>query len=142
MGTWGAGPFESDSAEDLLDELEGTDSEGKLDRIIRIMNSAVRGDMFPEGDLLPEEIIAVAAIVALNVSPDMEGVWESEVTGLAGWLPKPVTPPTMDLAIQALAKATPLDGWWSKSWVDESERSEAMNAISQIREKLQSATQS
>src|SRR5262249_59158418 len=67
MGTFGTGPFGSDGALDLLDELTGQPADQRRETLGRIF-SRVRG----HPDLLwreffPDEIVAAAAIVAASL---------------------------------------------------------------------------
>ncbi|XKK38616.1 DUF4259 domain-containing protein [Nocardiopsis sp. ARC36] len=68
MGTWGAGVFENDAAEDLLDELDSLKAEDRtevLRRVLAIPDSS-EDDLRRKVD--PAEVLAGIAVIAVNVS--------------------------------------------------------------------------
>ncbi|WP_164715981.1 DUF4259 domain-containing protein [Streptomyces sp. WAC 06738] len=138
-GTWGSGPFDSDAAEDFLDELEGRSAPQRLAAVERTLRSAIEGDGSSSSSVLPEEVMAAAAVVAANIPAGNSLAWNEEVAGITEWLVKPVEPALAASAAQALDVALPPDGWFWRSWVDMEERSEAQAAIDRLQSILRPA---
>ncbi|GAA2067606.1 hypothetical protein GCM10009801_15120 [Streptomyces albiaxialis] len=134
MGTWGSGPFDSDTAEDFLDALEEQSAHQRLAIVERTFRSAVEGHGSSSSSVLPEEVMtAAAAVVAAHVPAGHSLTWNEEYPGITEWLAKPIAPALASSAVQALEVALPSDGWFWRSWVDAEERSEAQNAIDRLR---------
>ncbi|MGW1613794.1 DUF4259 domain-containing protein [Streptomyces sp. NPDC002285] len=136
MGTWGSGPFDSDTAEDFLDELEGYPAPQRLEVVERTFRAAIEADGSPSSSVLPEEVMAAAAVVAANVPAGHSLAWNEEYPGITEWLAKPIAPALASSAVQALESALPADGWFWRSWVDAGERVEAQAAIDALRSVL------
>ncbi|WP_078490308.1 DUF4259 domain-containing protein [Streptomyces scopuliridis] len=133
MGTWGSGPFDSDTAEDFLDELEEQSAPERLAVMESTFRSAVEGGGGSSSSVLPEEVMAAAAVVAANVPAGQSLSWNEEYPSITEWLEKPITPALASSAIHALEVALPTDGWFWRSWVDVEERAEAQAAIDRLR---------
>ncbi|MEH1030829.1 DUF4259 domain-containing protein [Micromonospora profundi] len=133
MGTWGEGPFDSDGAADFLDSLEELTPEARLVVVSRLLRSA--GVPLSEWpcDLWDTEIIAAAAVLAVNVSGDDPFDAEQDVTE---WLPKPLPAELQSLGLRALDEATALGGPWARSWTTDQSRAAALGAVARIREVL------
>ncbi|MEU9174059.1 DUF4259 domain-containing protein [Streptomyces sp. NPDC048420] len=136
MGTWGSGPFDSDTAEDFLDELEEQPASRRLTVVENTFRSAIEAGGRSNSSVLPEEVMAAAAVVAANVPAGSSLAWNEEYPSITEWLAKPITPALALSAIQALEVALPADGWFWRSWVDASEREEAQAAIGSLRSVL------
>lgn len=66
MGTWGPGPFDSDSAQDLIDFLAKWGNQERREVFRRIFADGLRlAD--PDVDLYSSDVIAAAALTAMNV---------------------------------------------------------------------------
>ena len=136
MGTWGVSPFGSDSAQDLLDTVGAMPPAERLALVERTLASGVESGDSPSATVLPDEVIAAVAIVAANL-PGGHGLpWNDDVAGVVDWLPRPLPSGLPDLAARALDSAAPPDGWWWRSWVEESDRRAARDAIDQVRAAL------
>ncbi|MEW1614375.1 MULTISPECIES: DUF4259 domain-containing protein [unclassified Streptomyces] len=136
MGTWGSGPFDSDTAEDFLDELQEQSAPQRLAVVENTFRSAIEGGGSSSSSVLPEEVMTAAAVVAANVPAGRSLAWNEEYPGIMEWLAKPITPALASSAVQALEAALPTDGWFWRSWVDAEERSEAQAAIDRLRSVL------
>ncbi|GHG53014.1 DUF4259 domain-containing protein [Streptomyces griseocarneus] len=141
MGTWGSGPFDSDTAEDFLDELEEQSAPQRLAVVERTFRFAIEGGGSSSSSVLPEEVMAAAALVAANIPAGRSLTWNEECPGIVEWLAKPVTPALASSAIQALEAALPVDGWFWRSWVDAEEKFEAQAAIDRLRSVLRPASE-
>jgi hypothetical protein len=130
MGTWGEGPFDSDGAQDFLDSLEELGSDARLVVVSRLLRSAAVPLSEWPGDLWDTDVIAAAAVVAVNVSGDDLFDAEHRVTE---WLPKPLPAELPSLALRAVEEATAPGGPWARSWTTDRSRTAAFNAIARIR---------
>ncbi|MFK4599698.1 DUF4259 domain-containing protein [Streptomyces pristinaespiralis] len=131
MGTWGSGPLDSDTAEDFLDRLEQMSDSQRIVLVARTLQAAIDANGSPSS-VLPEEVMAAAAVVAANIPAGRALAWNVECPGITEWLAKPIMPPLATAAVQALAVTLPADGWFWRSWVEESERVEAQTAIDSL----------
>ncbi|MFB7272453.1 DUF4259 domain-containing protein [Streptomyces sp. NPDC056244] len=129
MGTWGSGPFDSDTAEDFLDGLEGRSASQRMKVLDRTFRVAIEAGRSSSSSVLPEEVIAAAGVVVANTPAGYSLDWNEEYPGITEWLSKPVATSLALSAIQALEVTLPADGWFWRSWVDTSEREEAQAAI-------------
>ncbi|GAA4424355.1 DUF4259 domain-containing protein [Actinokineospora soli] len=133
MGTWGTGPFDSDGAEDLLDELAGHTIERRLEVVTRLLVSAIDAGGGADASVQPEEVVATAAVVAAGVPAGRHLPWNDDWDGLERWLPQPISADLAALAVRALEVAVPAGGWFWRSWVDAGEQEEARAAINEIK---------
>ncbi|MEV4841601.1 DUF4259 domain-containing protein [Nonomuraea sp. NPDC049486] len=136
MGTWGSSPFDSDTSEDFLDELEELSASQRLIVIEATFHSAIEAQGNSNASVLPEEVVAAAAVVAANIPAGRSLTWNEENPGVMEWLAQPITPALAMSAIQALDVTLPADGWFWRSWVDDGEREEAQAAIDSLRSVL------
>ena len=136
MGTWGSSPFDSDTSEDFLDNLEGLPASQRLIMVETIFRSAIEAQGDANTSVLPEEVMAAAAVVAANTPAGRSLTWNEEYPGVTEWLAQPITPALAMSAIQALDMTLPADGWFWRSWVDDGEREEARAAIDHLRSVL------
>ncbi|WP_433381461.1 DUF4259 domain-containing protein [Streptosporangium sp. CA-115845] len=136
MGTWGAGPFDSDTALDLLDAVSGLPQSERLESIVGTLNSGMSEGPSAISSVTPEEVIAAASIVAANLPSGESFPWNGEVSGISEWLPKPVPAAVVETALRALDAALPSDGWWWESWIDASEKAQIQDSLEQIRSVL------
>ncbi|SPL97915.1 unnamed protein product [[Actinomadura] parvosata subsp. kistnae] len=86
--------------------------------------------------MLPEEVVAAAAVVAANVPAGSSFSWNEEYPDITEWLMKPIMPDLALTAIRALEMTLPADGWFWRSWVDAGEREEAQATIDSLRSVL------
>lgn len=139
VGTWGAGPFSSDLAQDLLEELSEATGQERLNRLKEIINLAIRlGD---SSEVAPEEVIAACTILAYNTDYSSEPPWVREEVEEFGnidcWLPRPVAGTDASSALRALDSVTPSNGWWLNSWAEVEDRGKIASVVEQVRESLQ-----
>src|SRR5689334_15523069 len=116
MGTWGSGPLDSDTAEDFLDELEEQPVSQRLTVVEKTFRSAIEAGGSSNSSVLPEEVMAAAAVVAANIPAGRVLVWNEEYPSITEWLAKPITPTLASAAIQALDVTLPADSWFWTSW--------------------------
>ncbi|PAX83042.1 hypothetical protein CLM85_05145 [Streptomyces albidoflavus] len=133
MGTWGSGPFDSDTAEDFLDEMEERSAPQRLEVVEHTFRTAIEAGGNSTSSVLPEEVVAAAAVVAANVPTGRSLPWNEEYPSVTEWLAKPVAPLLASSAIQALELTVPTGGRFWRSWVDADEREEAQAAINSLR---------
>lgn len=136
MGTWGVEPFDSDTALDFLDGLGALTAAGRLELVVRTLESVLASAQPESSETLPEEVISAAAVIAANLSSGEDFSWNEEAPGITEWLPNPVSLQVRTLAIDALEAALPVDGWWWRSWVDDAERVQAKAALDEVKRAL------
>src|SRR5688572_26572041 len=122
MGTWGTGPFDSDMAEDFVDQLEDLSSERRAE----ILRSRLEQAVSDSPDKLLGEVLAAAAVVAANRPAGRNMPWKEGYSGIASWLRGNDVGSLAGLADRALESQFPPDGWYWQSWVEEEERNEAL----------------
>jgi Domain of unknown function (DUF4259) len=120
MGTWGTGPFSSDGALDLLDELAGQPASQRREALERIFfRVRDRPDLLGR-KFFPDEIVAAAAVVAASL-PGGEGLRQdlADHSYDADALLVPAPDPELNhSALEALLVAAGRDGPWHDGWVD------------------------
>ncbi|MEU4410426.1 DUF4259 domain-containing protein [Streptosporangium sp. NPDC023963] len=138
MGTWGTGPFDNDAAEDFLDEIEGLSVSRRVQAVQETFGSIVRGEEGRASPALQVEVIAAAAICALNVSREGETSWAEDYPGISEWLEPKALPELSGLAVRALGAAVPADSWFWRSWANDHDRNEIEEVVNRIRSVLES----
>jgi alpha-glucosidase len=134
MGTFGTGPFSSDSALDLLDKLAGQHPDQRRQALERIF-SQVRDDPgLLWRKFVPDEIVAAAAIVAAGL-PGGEDI-RQELSDQAYDPNRLIVPaPGQELttlALQALLVAAGPGGPWHQGWVDQQTAAGARQTIDRL----------
>lgn len=133
MGTWGAGVFENDAAEDLLDELDSADAEGKneiLRRVLAVPDSSKSALM---RGIDPAEVLAGIAVVAVNVSGGPPFSGEEDYPRMRFWLHGRPRHDLKVLSVCALHLVEYAFDWYWDSWIDEGEKSVALADIEKMR---------
>ncbi|MEU0238390.1 DUF4259 domain-containing protein [Nocardiopsis sp. NPDC006198] len=133
MGTWGAGVFENDAAEDLLDELGSVKAEDRtevLRRVLAIPDSS-EDDLRRKVD--PAEVLAGIAVIAVNVSEGPRFSGEEDYPRMRSWLCGRVQHDLKTLSVRALNLVDREFGWYWDSWIDEKERGLALADVEKIR---------
>ncbi|GLF93030.1 DUF4259 domain-containing protein [Streptomyces yaizuensis] len=138
MGTWGSGPFDSDTAEDTLEELHDMSPQEREAMLLSVFHSAREGQGRLSSAVLPEEVIVAAAVVAANTSTGGEVSWHEDHS-IEEWLTKPIDGNLTAEAMRAVESALPPDGWYWSGWVNSDDRAEAREWIDRILLILRSA---
>ncbi|SDP57906.1 protein of unknown function [Streptomyces sp. cf386] len=125
MGTWGSGPFDNDTAEDTLEELDEMSQRDREETVGSVFRSAVRGARSPSASVLPEEVIVAAAVVAANTPAGARVDWNEDYPSITGWLAKPISPALAASAVEGLQAALPADGWYWGGWKEPQDKAEA-----------------
>ena len=119
VGTFGTGPFDSDDALDLVDQL--TDQPGQHDEVLRRLLYRVRdrpGSL--DREFSAGEVLAAAAIVAASL-PGGEGI-QQKLDDLAYDVDAILIPAPdgelIDAARQALLFVAGRDGAWHAGWIN------------------------
>jgi alpha-glucosidase len=134
MGTWGTGPFSSDGALDLLDELAGQPASQRREALERIFfRVRDRPDLLGR-KFFPDEIVAAAAVVAASL-PGGEGLRQDLADhgydADAPLVPAP-DPELNHSAQEALLVAAGRDGPWHDGWVDPQAAAQARQTIDRL----------
>ncbi|MFI7033578.1 DUF4259 domain-containing protein [Microbispora hainanensis] len=141
MGTWGSGPFDSDTAEDFLEELEDQSAMERLTTLQRIFGTAVEAPGSSTIEVLPEEVTAAAAVVAANMPTGRNLSWnENEDYAITEWLDKPIPPDLAIAAAQAMEVTFPPDGWYWRSWKKDEDRTAAQTIMETLLSVLRAHT--
>jgi alpha-glucosidase len=142
MGTWGPGLFESDSAQDFLDELAGVEAGDRASVLARGFRELLADPSLLWRSILPEPLIAAAALVALGlpggqrIRDSQRDVAQKAVTSAMPDRPAP------ELAADALGVLTIVaapDGSWNTGWRRPEDRDDALSNIEAVRRVLESA---
>jgi alpha-glucosidase len=131
MSAYSTGPFDSDTAQDLLDHLAGLEPAERLARLRLVFRSASGGQDVPSEGIDPTEVLAGAALVALTLSdgqrvreiPQMD--FDEEIAAAA--IPAPDAE-LVRLALHALHEAT-ADGQWYAAWITDDDRRASREAV-------------
>lgn len=118
MGTWGEGPFGSDTAADVLDELRDTPAADRRSALERLLSDGA----------LPEEVLTAAAVVVAGLPAGSGLPWNAEVPEITTWL----ATPSRDLRERAAGALAALPGWWWSSWVDPADRHRAEREVERM----------
>lgn len=125
MGTWGAGPFDSDSAEELVDSMGEMSQVERAAELERLLNESVEDGQQAD----PSEVVAAATIVAVNLSGGME---RGAYPNVEGWLAPSGAAALRGLALRAMRVCLPEDGWYWESWTRESDRVVARAVVANL----------
>ncbi len=134
MGTWGSGLLENDSAQDFLDEIAALDQRGRYERISQLLNSVADHPAVVMKQLVPEEVIAAVVVVASSVLSNDTYEWATAVNDVNnGRLTLQEAHGLAGVALRALRSIVSDEhGWWTESWVTESDRQHAGCQIQEI----------
>jgi hypothetical protein len=139
MGTWGTGPLGSDSAMDFLEEVAALPVADREREVARVVTLAADDPSSVLRDVLPEEVIAAATLIA-EALPAGNGLpWHGEEQLAAARLASLSNTQLPAAALSAVEATTESGGWWSRSWVSDADRAEAEEAISALCDVLRSA---
>jgi hypothetical protein len=134
VGTFGTGPFGSDGALDLLDELAGQPAAQRREALERVFSRLRdRPDLLGR-KIFPDEIVAAAAVVAASL-PGGEGI-RKDLAGL-GYDPDTLLVPVPDpdlnhSALEALLAAAGRDGPWHDGWTNPQTAAEAKETTDRL----------
>ncbi len=140
MGTWGTGPFSSDGALDLLEELTELEQGERRERLAGILSTTIENPESMMRTVFPDEVVAAAALVAVSL-PGGERIVISQKEAVANELAGAVlSAPAFDLvrpALNALLSVAGPNGAWHRGWVDDDRRESAKQNIEEILTVLQ-----
>jgi AcrR family transcriptional regulator len=128
VGTFEAGPFGNDTALDLLEELLDLDLDERSRRIAEVFEVAL---VDPADSGVPEQVVAAAAIVAVNMLAEPPR-WALSLGEQVAIPSEHISAELCQSAVQALAHALPMDGWWWRSWVDQKERRRMVDMLGEV----------
>ena len=138
MGTWGAGPLDNETADDMIDEMQDMSPETRLASLVDIVQRAGTTSNALHSRVLPEEVVVAACIVVASLDDASDFPWLEQHPEFGQWLSKPLPPTLPTQASDALhALVLHNDNFWS-SWVADSDRVEARVAIEQLTRALES----
>ena len=135
MGTWGVSPFESDSAQDFLDGLADISAGQREEAVRRMLSYPVNDAASLMRDVVPEEVMAAAALVALGLPGGAELPWRDDEASTAA-LSESSSAALAGMALRAVDVVVAPDGWWWRGWVSEDDRVQAGELVSQLRSAL------
>lgn len=134
MGTFGTGPFGSDGALDLLDELADQPAVQRREALERVFSRLQHRPDLLGRKIFPDEIAAAAAVVAASL-PGGEGIRE-DLAGL-GYDPDTLLVPVPDpdlnhSALEVLLVAAGRDGPWHDGWTGPQAAAEARQTTDRL----------
>jgi hypothetical protein len=134
MGTWGSGLLENDSAQDFLNEIVALDQRGRYERISQALNAVADNPAVIMRQIVPEEVIAAVVIVAASVLTEAEHALAEAVNEVRdGRLTRQEAYSLVSVALLALRSIVGDErGWWTESWVSESDRRHASRQIQEL----------
>jgi hypothetical protein len=137
MGTWGAGLFDSDSVQDVFDELREATMEARLEQVARILEHTAADPSVVMREYVPEEIVVAAAIVAATMPTTPSADWVSDVAlqeVIAGMQPQTTMAAAARSALQAAMDYH--DSWLISSFKDENDRRFALRQLNELKAAL------
>lgn len=141
MGSYNTGPFDSDTAQDLLELYSELTVEERLENLRFVF---LGGPRHPDGPFEPvdeTEVLAGAALIAralpggseqVDAIPQMD--WDEELSAAA--LPLPDNE-LVRLALDTLRKELPPESTWFELWLSEDDQRESRNAVKVVSEVLE-----
>lgn len=134
MGTFGTGPFSSDGALDLLDELTGQPAGQRREALERIFFQVQNRPDLLGRKFFPDEIVAAAAVVAAGLASGEDirrdlADWGYDVDAILAPAPDAELNAS---ALEALLVAAGRDGPWHDGWVDPKSAAEARQTTDRL----------
>ena len=144
MGTFGTGPFSSDGAMDLLDELAERPTRLRPDAVAHMLTYILDNRDLLGREFFPDEVVAAAAVVAAAMPG---GEYLQRLLATAGHDPQNLIPPApapalAALAVEALLFVAGPDGPWHQGWTDQATRAEAQTTTDNLLAVLQATNAS
>jgi hypothetical protein len=138
MGTWGAGLFASDSAQDFLDEMRAAPIEDRLGRVTKILERTAADPSIIMREYVPEEIIVAAAVVAATMPSASSVGWISDAALQDVTAGMPSQAQIAALASSALQAAMDSnDSWLISSLKDEGDRRSLLRELNELKTALE-----
>lgn len=138
MGTWGAGIFENDTAQDFLSELHDRTPEVRISEIREILERAASEPSVIMREYVPEEVVVAVAMVAATMSTDSRSDWARDPAlqdAVAGIDRQDSLSP---VAISALREVIAYQGGWLiSSLKDEDDRRLLRQQLDEIERMLE-----
>lgn len=134
MGTWGAGPYDNDTAADFCGLLHDAEPARRPELIRAALHTAATTDGFLDS-CYADRAIAAAAVVAAQrtgVPPRSAYAPDFLVAGGSLDLPSDVGP----LAVAALDRVAGTDSEWRELWSEASDPDEALRTVAELRAAL------
>jgi hypothetical protein len=135
VGTWGAGLFDSDTAQDLLDSLEDLTPTMRAERLRAVLERAP-GMTESNPRSAEEEVITAAAIVGIHLPGGDTVEVDEDYPDIPQWLIRPIPAELAALARQALDVALPEDSWWWNSWVNPDDLARITREVDRLKQIL------
>lgn len=141
MGTFGTDLLGSDSALDFLDGIAALAGSERVDAVSRVLALAADDPSSIRRDIVPEEVIAAAVLVAATLPGAQELSGSDDDVAANAALPGPASTELTQLAVRAVDAVTGPDSWWRRSWMREADLVAAEEAIAGLRFVLQGGSE-
>ncbi|WDZ83373.1 DUF4259 domain-containing protein [Micromonospora cathayae] len=131
MGTWGAGPYDNDTAADFCGLLNDAEPARRAELVRAALHTAATTDGYLDS-YFADRAIAAAAIVAAQrtgVPPQSAYAPDFLVAGGSVDLPADVGP----LAVAALDRVVGADSEWRELWSEAADPGEASRTVAELR---------
>ena len=135
VGTWGTGPLQNETAEDVLDSLVDMSLAERLATVGSLFRGAITGAEAGRLLVLPEEVIAGACVVAASRAGVTTMPWLQDHPEIQDWLADVPTGTVTDARHALAVAALENEHYWS-SWVDDADRAEAREALDLLKAAL------
>ncbi|WP_082376879.1 DUF4259 domain-containing protein [Nocardiopsis sp. NRRL B-16309] len=128
MGTWGAGVFENDTAEDLLEALAPMDSGGRERLLVSVLA--------PAGSVDPAEALAGVALVAVGISGNPVFSGAEDHPGMENWFRRDSLVGICGIALRVLQVMENESHQYWNGWIDEDDKAEALVDVARMKSML------
>ncbi|GGU52673.1 DUF4259 domain-containing protein [Lentzea flava] len=135
MGTFGAGPFDSDGAQDLLDSLAARPADQRGAVLAALLAQPVADPGCVGSEVFADEVVAAVAVIAAGLPQVAAGEpWWRDVIEAAGpAAPATDRPRLVELASAALPIVVEP---WERGWVSEDDAMAARETVRRLSEAL------
>jgi hypothetical protein len=137
MGTWGPWPTQNDSAMDFLDERSEEGPDLRAAKIQDVFSAVIQDPEVLGRSLVPEEVVAAAAVVASSLPSGSMLPWRAEEAIVSALISEESASAMTRDAVRAVGLATSYRGsWWHESWTNDDDRRAAESALDELRRVL------
>jgi hypothetical protein len=134
MGTWGAGPYDNDTAADFCGDLDDAEPARRPALIRAALHEAASTREYLDSRYADRAVAAAAIVVAQRsgTAPDSAYAPDFLATGGTIALDADVAP----LAVAALDRITGADSEWRELWSEAADPDEALRMVADLRAAL------
>ena len=131
MGTWGAHPFASDGAQDLIDFLAKRSDAERREALHEIFEAAPHAGQ-DHVDVFPDDVVAAALLIALSVPGGSQRLGEHDAEEARNSLVADLDTALAAEALGALETVRVPGNDWYDTWIEDGEDGEAAQVAQAI----------